>query len=256
MALKRRIIDRRNKKKYQVDDSYLNGYARLCGVYGTAVYNSLCRHSNTDQYSFPSIELMAEQHGCSKPPIIKGIKSLEEWKIIEVVREKGSHGKQKNNGYILLDKSEWKPKPSKAGLPGTESTTFTQPSKGELLDRVNEVYCKDTHTKETHTKGITKVIEAEPQEYGNSDVNWVMDTFKKHRGFNSSGRGKKDRFCAKHLLNNYSKDQIQAMLLFCETNEYAPRVGSVEKLWYKRGDIIAGIKALQQKSIKSQILEI
>lgn len=96
------------------------------------------------------------------------------------------------------------------------------------------------NTKETISKDIDKVS------YGNSDINWLLQEFQSIMGFKSAGT--KDRFMANHLLKNFSKEQITYMLSYCNSNEYAPRIGSVEKLWFKRGDIIAGIKALNIKS--------
>lgn len=104
--------------------------------------------------------------------------------------------------------------------------------------------------KDSKDKTSTIVEEAEPK-FGNEDINWVIQEFETIMGFKSSGT--KDRFMAKHLLNNFSKEQLTAMLKYLSTQEYAPRVGSVEKLWYKRGDIIAGIKSIKNsnKIIKS-----
>lgn len=90
---------------------------------------------------------------------------------------------------------------------------------------------------------IVETANAEQVDNRNKDINWLIDEFQNIMSFKSSGT--KDRFMAKHLLNNFSKEQLTAMLTYCSTNEYAPRIGSVEKLWYKRGDIIAGIKSLQ-----------
>ena len=62
-----KVRDLRKKDQYKVDDAYLNGYARLCGVYATAVYNSLSRHSDFHtQECFPSIEKIAYQHKIDK----------------------------------------------------------------------------------------------------------------------------------------------------------------------------------------------
>lgn len=103
----RRIIDRRRKEKFMMDDEYLNGQARLCGWQSTLVYNSLCRHANIKQESFPSIKLMAEQHGVGRNTILKGIKNLEKRNVIKVEKKRTKDGKWLNNVYILLDKSEW-----------------------------------------------------------------------------------------------------------------------------------------------------
>lgn len=97
--------------------------------------------------------------------------------------------------------------------------------------------------KEITNSTIVETANAEQVDNRNKDINWLIDEFQNIMSFKSSGT--KDRFMAKHLLNNFSKEQLTAMLTYCSTNEYAPRIGSVEKLWYKRGDIIAGIKSLQ-----------
>ncbi len=96
---------------------------------------------------------------------------------------------------------------------------------------------------------ITKVMEAEPnvhldvvkEEYGRPDINKLLEDFKTIMGYDSASS--KDRIFAKHLLNNYTQEQLTSMLKYCSEDAYAPRVGSLEKLWFKRGDVIAGLKA-------------
>ena len=97
------VRDLRQKSRYTIDDEYLNGYAKLCGVFGTAVYNSLCRHSSKNQECFPSIELIAEQHGISRTSVLKGMKSLKDWGIVEIVKEKDDKTKRQKpmNATIL-----------------------------------------------------------------------------------------------------------------------------------------------------------
>lgn len=116
------IRDSRSRQMYRIDDEYLNGYARLCGVHSTCVYNSLCRHSDTNQESYPSIERIADQHGLSRPTVIKAIKKLEEYGIIAVKRGKNPKTKRQNvNIYILVDKSLWKAKPGVISATGSVS---------------------------------------------------------------------------------------------------------------------------------------
>lgn len=103
----RRIIDKRKKEKFMLDDEYMNGQARLCGWQGTIAYLSLCRHSNRDQESFPSIKLIAEENGVSRDTIIKGLKSLEDRNVIIVKKKRNKGGKWLNNLYILQDKAVW-----------------------------------------------------------------------------------------------------------------------------------------------------
>lgn len=145
-----KIRDMRKKEKYFVDDAYLNGYARLCGVYATAVYNSLSRHANFhNQTCFPSIEKIAEQHSISKRSVIRGIEELRKWRIIKRIKEKDKKTKrQRHNTYFLLDKSEWIPKPqgeSRVSDTHSESRVHISPEPSALQSksRVSEMDCKD-----------------------------------------------------------------------------------------------------------------
>ena len=168
--MKRRVIDKRRKEKYMLDDEYLNGQAKLCGWKGTIVYNSLCRHTNKAQECFPSIELIAEQHGVSRPTIIDGLNRLEKNRIIEIYKTKNAKGQWLNNTYILLDKSEWiyeKLPGNKRGkhLSKTQVNKIDvdSPSKQEyktksirIQNQVNKIDSKETHIRK-HIKGNTYI---------------------------------------------------------------------------------------------------
>ena len=74
-----------------MDNEYLNGYARIFGAVGTAIYVSLCRHSdNETQKCFPSIKLIAEELNISKSTVIKYIKSFEKFNLIQKTKLNGS----------------------------------------------------------------------------------------------------------------------------------------------------------------------
>ena len=78
------IRDIRRKEKFQIDDAYLNGYARHCGPMATLVYLSLCRHANSEQQCFPSKKLIGEELNIGERSVYNGLKTLEEWNIIKV----------------------------------------------------------------------------------------------------------------------------------------------------------------------------
>ena len=149
-----KIRDLRRKEKFVVDDEYLNGYARLCGWNATLVYMSLCRHADKDQFSFPSIKKMAEQHSVSRDSIMKGISKLEEYGIIIVSKkDRTDGGKWLCNGYTLVDKTEWKDKPSRSQQHGNASDQVVLsniPSRSQQHDQVAHNDTKETHRKETH----------------------------------------------------------------------------------------------------------
>ena len=153
MNKERRIIDQRNKEKFQMDDMYLNGYARHCGIYATGVYVSLCRHANRDQYCFPSFRLIAEELAVSEKSVQRAVAVLVEWNIIELIRSKKPDGTWQNNRYILLDKSIWKAKPQVPGAVGVhqshspvEPADSQSPSSGLSVQN----HQSDRPQKETH----------------------------------------------------------------------------------------------------------
>jgi len=159
----RRVVDKRNKEKFFIDDKYLNGYAKLCGWQATLVYIALCRHANEDQESFPSIKLLQEKLGIARNSVIKGLERLEQANIIKIEKRKGESGKWINNAYILLDKSVWKrikPIKSKRGnyshrVPDKDMDSQVPDMTNRVPDMTNRVPDKDTkepHSKEPHLK--------------------------------------------------------------------------------------------------------
>lgn len=105
--MERRIIDKRKKEKFMVDDEYLNGQAKLCGISATGVYMVLCRHANQGQECFPSNIMIAEKLGLSVRTVVTAIQTLENRRVISVGKMRKKDGKWLNNLYTLLDKSEW-----------------------------------------------------------------------------------------------------------------------------------------------------
>lgn len=119
-----------------------------------------------------------------------------------------------------------------------------------------EIHIKENKLKENKINTNTNVLAENSTAYGNEDVNWLLKEFENQMQFPSSGKKSKDRQMAWHLLKNFTREQLTYMLRFCATNQYAPRVGSIEKLWFKRGDVVAGIKSLQNKSNQRNIVKI
>lgn len=97
----------RNKRKQEwfwLDDSYLNGYARILGPYISMVYIALCRYVDKNQKCYPKQSTIAEEIGISAPTVNEAIKVLEFFRIIKKVRI----GKTATNRYYLLDKRNWR----------------------------------------------------------------------------------------------------------------------------------------------------
>jgi DNA-binding transcriptional regulator YhcF (GntR family) len=130
------IRDLRKKDKFFIDDLYLDGYAKKCGIYATGVYLSLCRHVNKQQQCYPSFKKMAEELHISTKQVGRSITALENLNIIKRLRM----GKKLNNRYVLLDKSEWTNSP------------ITKDYQSDHIETISPFHSKDTHIKDTHNK--------------------------------------------------------------------------------------------------------
>ena len=98
---------------FMIDNDYVTLYAKHLGVMTTAVYTSLCRAvNNKTRCCFPSMELIAKQHGIHRKTVSKALTKLEEWNIIRVGRAYDRNLKRrKNNVYELLPREMWKTLP-------------------------------------------------------------------------------------------------------------------------------------------------
>ena len=191
---------------------------------------------------------------CSIRTICSSLKRLQLLKLITLVK-KGNSKKTSNLWSFNKDYDTWTTEvdctnsTTEVDCTSNDSTTAIQ--RNQLLKPAS--YTKDNIQKTT----ITNVIEATPKKksvkssYGDENINWVISEFKSVMGFDSAG-GQKDRFMAKHLLNHFSREEITSMLKYCSTDPFAPRVGSVEKLWYKRGDIESVFKKVIKPMSKRQ----
>lgn len=238
------VRDIRTKEKFVVDDEYLNGYARLCGIIATGVYMSLCRHSNKEQNCFPSKKLISDELDVSEKSVYTAIKKLEEWGIIEVQNQgKKKDGTFYNNIYVLLDKSNWKPKPQ---------VTVTD---GKSQPQVND----DTHrryvvpNKETHIKDIYNIATQDV-----ADINSLISLFK---GINPSYErlysNKSQRQSMERLVKKYGVENISAVITewLPKTNamQFSPQIHTPYELEQKLGKLKSFIET--QKNKKSNSLK-
>jgi len=207
------IRDNRQKEWFWLDNEYLNGYARHLGVSCTAVYISLCRHSdNATQMCYPSMKLIAEENGISRDTVMRALKKLEEWGIILVKKSKKDDGTQANNVYTLLAKSNWKDKPSSKVRHGqAESQIEPQPSSKNTHSRVAPQGYNNTHINNTH---ITSKAEALHQVI--PEVIKAMESIDiKNKLFYGN---KTQRQACEFLVENYGLDKVLQMIQIISEN--------------------------------------
>lgn len=250
MDLKRRIIDKRVKEKFMMDDAYLNGYAKLCGWKATLVYLSLCRHTDKNQHCFPSEKLIAREFSISTKSVARGIKDLKKWNIIDVRKEIRENGTWKNNSYILLDKSVWKPKPNYKEITNSQETQSRSLKDCEGVDHETEGAIKETHEQGNTSKEIFN---------GNASVAGVKEIMNIFYEINPTlnWKSKTIRSACEELIEKFGLEETRAMtkqVIAIQGNPYAPTVTTPWELKEK----LAKIKAYfdRQKNNKPKIARI
>ena len=255
--MKRRIIDKRRKEKFQVDDAYLNGMARVCGWQATLVYLCLCRHANTEQEAFPSVKLMKEKLGISRNTVLKGIQNLEAHNVIEIEKMRNKLGKWQNNVYVLIDKSEWV---GYSQVPHKDTEPSPSHDTAESLSRQTQVPHKDTketHSKETHSKDISKEIEPQPS-YGREDINQSINLLKEKLGGSPDGSIADNRRFAKLLLDRLRKDypqqepvELVGLLLEAGMRDsfHSKNLTSFKYLYYNAQKIVQSVKVKKNNTL-------
>ncbi len=158
------------KNVYLKPDEYLNGWARKCGWKATLVYDSLWRHADKDRKCFPSIQLMADEHGVSRDTIIRGLKTLIEYGLVTKEENRDEKGKFLHNTYTLTDKTKWRDI--------SKSLTATRVSKSlTASSQVAHSDYKDTHTKDTHTLSIAKPQYSQLDHLSDKDFQEIADRY-------------------------------------------------------------------------------
>lgn len=212
-------------------DEYLNGWAKKCGWKATLVYDSLWRHADRARESFPSIKLIAEEHGVGRKTIMKGVKTLVEFGIIKKEQKRSNKGKFLHNTYILLDKKYWK-----------EPTEYPERDTDDRVPLEGHTEYPERDTKGTHKKG-THIIYSNGKPIAGKDINKTISYFEPvnpnyERIFsNKTQRESLIRMIKKH---GYEKMTMVIKRLPEIINKpYAPRITTPYQLEQKLGELIA-----------------
>jgi DNA-binding transcriptional MocR family regulator len=159
-----------DKRVYLKPDEYLNGWAKHCGWKATLVFDSLCRHADRNRESFPSVKLMAKEHGVCEKTIEKGIQALAEWHIISKEQKRNRGGKFLHNTYYILAKEHWKRKPEYHRTP-LETDGYRTPLESSTVPP--EIPTKGTHKKGTHI--TTAVVDKNVDNFVSKVLRWAYE---------------------------------------------------------------------------------
>ena len=237
------IRDRRDKGWFYMDNDYLNGYAKIFGAIGTAIYVSLCRHANSKtQQCFPSYKKIGEELSLSEKTVKKYIGKFKEYNLISVFQEKKSDGTYRANTYTLLDKSVWKSKPKVTKVPTELGGTKFQHG-GELNSKTvgNEIPNKETNTNKTN---VNKIVSTDKEKINTGEfINLFKEVNPSYKQlFNRTTEHKAmNRMIAEHSAEQMRK--VIKSLVKSNAMPYAPSITSPYELEMKFGKL----KAFWQK---------
>lgn len=104
------VRDNRQKEWFWIDNEFVDRYSRIVGPVATLVYIALSRHADQGTQScFPSMQTIGDEIGIkSRKTVAKGIKTLEQYGIIQVRENFGAGGVRHNNTYSLTNRRTWK----------------------------------------------------------------------------------------------------------------------------------------------------
>lgn len=137
-------------------DIFVDEYAPRLHKVCAGVYMVLCRRASKERWCFPGMTELGRKTRYTRPMVIKAIKILEEWGIIQVTRSKNNRKERGVNRYYLVPESDWKPlgvvnavnyPPSKSDLP---------PNQSDIPPVVNGIDNKEDTKKETQIRKTPK----------------------------------------------------------------------------------------------------
>lgn len=229
---------------FRVDDEYLNGYAKLCGINATGVYLSMCRHADKQQTCFPSKRLIAEELAISERSVYTAIKKLAEWNIIKIEQQgRKEDGSFKNLLYTLLIKDDWKDKPSANGAVGKKRHS---PSANDDTTRRQQVPNKETHINHTH-KNQTHI--ANSNEFAGNKINSLIEKFKPiNPTYTIFFKNTTQRKALERLVKQFTYEKVSGMIdalpkIVCQ--KYAPQISTPLQLENKLGQLLIFMKQNQ-----------
>jgi len=250
-----RIKDKRSKGWFFLDNKYLNGYAKIFGAVGTAIYVSLCRHADAEQRCFPSQELIAKELGIATRTVRKYLKMFIDYNLIQVKREKSAKGRWLNNVYYLIDKSEWK-SVQRQQVPVDNQTDdqrqlTTKPEATDDTIQRHYVPTKNTNKKNTNKKELAKANGK--AEYGNPEVNTFLETLKKEFELGLlDGSAAENRKYAWLAIKKCGRLDIALAVIKAAAADdfYGDKIASAKKLYYHMAEIVQKARGRKNNFVK------
>ncbi|MCH8049339.1 helix-turn-helix domain-containing protein [Patescibacteria group bacterium] len=200
-----------------------------------AIYLWICRHSDQNGESFPSIETLCDEGGIkSKTTVFKYLKQLKDAGLLEYVH-RFKDNEQTSNLYRIVVKQ-------------------MNPVGTADVHRTKTKELKKPQTPLRGAKGFS--LSEDNQEKEDTGFSSLMESFKHHFGFSPKSRSQvSERNAIRKLLVEYDESHVESMLEFCSTVSTAPRVGNFRNIWKDRGRIESGMHLSKFYPRKRRVLK-
>lgn len=251
MNMQIRIRDKRNKGWFFLDNEYLNGYAKIFGAIGTAIYVSLCRHVDAEQKCFPSQELISKELAIAPRTVRKYLKMFADYNLIEVKRDKSDKGTWLNNTYYLIDKSEWKAVHRQQVPMDDQRQMTTEPEANDDTIQRQPLPTKNTNRKNTNKKN-TNI--ANSSEFADK-VNYFIKLFEPiNPNYTELYKNTTQRNTLLWLIEKHGPEKIEQILKALPKiiyQKYAPSITTPLQLKNKLAQLVVFVR--QRGPAKSMV---
>jgi len=247
--------DKRKKGWFWMDNDYLNGYARLFGAVGTAIYVSLCRHANNEtQECFPAQSKIAEELGIVERTVRNYIGLFEKYHLITVEREYDPRTKKRlNNVYTLVDRECWDKPEAIVAFGKARGTKQHKPEATDDTNRRHQLPNKETNNNKTYnnkTKLATTGVVA--------DTNSLIELFKTiNPTYENIYKNKTERSALENLVKKFGREKVEATIKALPSivnKKYAPTITKPTQLENKLAELIQFVNKEKSQDKKSKFV--
>jgi len=252
--------DKRKKGWFWMDNNYLNGYGKIFGAIGVAIYVSLCRHANNEnQKCFPAQKTIAEELKITDRTVRKYLVLFQKYHIISISKERNIKTKKWiNNVYTLLDKEEWL-KPEEIVSDGKpEENNDNSQRKITTEARGTQRPINNTNINNTNNNNTNNNMQL--QATAGKVINSLIGKFKLvNPSYEKLFTNTTQRSALERLVNKYGAEKIERLIeTLPQTNQikYFPVICTPLELENKLGALLARLSQEKNEQNKNKILKI
>lgn len=207
------------------------------------VYTWLCDYSDSSMKSFPSRTRLAANCGISVKTLDRALQILEEKGLIEK-NARYKNNEQQSNEYVVnvVNKT----------IGGDK---LTLPSDKNDIQNSTQLTQSNTISKDI---GASSLVKPQKQEYGNPDINKLIETFSSLTGLRLMKMTEQRRYGSLLIKANGLDNCLAACAVVAASleDQYAPRISDLKELYYKFGQLQVYARKKQGEQKKGQVQDL